>query len=99
MAKNKQESNDFTLNDLGLMVKEGFDEMGNRLDKVESRLDKVEKSVFNLQSDVKDLKIGQEKHTKEISELKDVVHGVFRIEMMEMKKRLAVIEERLGIDS
>jgi len=106
MPKAIKKSKKITLDDLAIMINEGFvavDErftiMENDISGLKNDVSGLKKSVFNLSCDVKDLKAGQEKHTKEINELKDVVNGVFRIEMMEMKKRMAVVEERLGIVS
>jgi hypothetical protein len=76
-----------------------LDKVEGRLDKVDGKLDKIEKDLFVVQCDVKELKIGQANHTKEIKELKDVVHGVFRIEMIEIKKRLSKVEDKLGISN
>lgn len=72
----------------------GVDEQFKGVNKL---LDKLDKNVYENSCDIKALKIGQEKHTKEISELKDVVQGVFRIEMIDLKKRVTKIEEKLGI--
>jgi len=60
-------------------------------------MDKIEKNVFGLICDVKDLKEGQIKHDNEIQELKDIVTGVFRVEIRELNKRVTMIEKKLGI--
>lgn len=98
---NQIKQNGVTLDDLAAIVQQGFCEVHEKMDRrfnaVDWRFDKAEKSVFDLQCDVKELKDGQERQVKEMQELKEAVHGVFRIEMTEIMNRRAIIEEKLGI--
>jgi hypothetical protein len=86
-----ESNNKVTIDDLTGMIKEGFDEMGGRFDKVEGRLDKVEGRLDNLEQSVIKLE-------KSHAELNELVMGVHRIEMIDLKRRVEVLEKKLGIE-
>lgn len=71
------ENNEVTINDLAVMIKKGFDDVDNKLNKMNERLKSVERS----QDEIK-LKFG---------------YVAWAIDLEEVKKRLAVVEERAGI--
>lgn len=88
-------------------MKEGFDKMGSGAAKLENNIlalnsdsyflkheQKIQgKVIFETTCGIDDLKKGQIKHSKEISELKDIVKGIFQIEMIDLKKQLAALKE------
>ena len=106
-------NNSVTLDDLAMMVKEGFNEVGERFDKLEKRMDgfekrmdgfegrmdKLEKQQYEMQTDIRSLNDGQVRLEKKVDDLIEVVHGVFRVEMIDLKKRVVEIEKRLGIEN
>ncbi len=92
------------IDDLAIMVNDGFNAVSEQFRKQEKDISELQKdvsglkkNVFVMGSDVKDLKNGQEKHNKRIDELEDVVKGVYRIEIKDLRKRVLVLEEKLGI--
>ena len=72
-----------TLDDLGIMVKQGFDEvhqnMNKRFDKVDKRFDVVEQRLENVE-----LKLS---------------NVAYRFELEEVKQRVIVLEKKLGVKS
>ena len=93
----KTKENEITIDDLAIMINSGFNKIENEISELKKDVSGLKKAVFEQGCDIRELKTGQEKHSKEINELKDVVNGVFRIEMMDLKKRVALLEERVGI--
>jgi|WetSurMetagenome_2_1015567.scaffolds.fasta_scaffold01501_4 hypothetical protein len=97
-----------SISDLAGAVKNGFDEVYERMDGVESRLggriDGLEnrlaknedglynlcKQVGNLTGEVNKIKVGQE-------ELKDIVSGIYHVEIRDLKSRVEVLEKKAGI--
>jgi hypothetical protein len=100
-----------SVSDLAVAVKVGFDEVDKRFDGIDKRLDGMDKrfdgvddrltktedglydlrkQVGNLSGDVNKLKIGQE-------EIKDIVSGVYHVEIRDLKSRVVVLEKKAGI--
>jgi chromosome segregation ATPase len=78
-------------------VENRLEKVENRLEKVENRLEKAEGSLDNLwrhtvklSAEVNGLKVGQE-------ELKEIVTGVYRVEIRELKNRVEILEKKVGI--
>jgi len=75
------ENKDITINELAVMVKNGFDEadkrVGDRFDRVDSRLDKLEYNQRTI-----------------LTRLEDVV---YKTELDQLKERIKIIEEAISI--
>jgi predicted nuclease with TOPRIM domain len=125
MNKNKSNKKELTLEDLALMVKGGFDDMGVKFDKLEGRVDNLEGRFDNLEGrfdnlegrfdnlegrfdelDMKVFKMGGEmsKMNEKIDriergqeELKDIVSGVYHVEIRDLKSRVEILEKKTGI--
>jgi predicted nuclease with TOPRIM domain len=86
------------------MVKGGFDDMEERFCKidekffkidekfckVDERFDNLETKVDSIDRRLKKVETGQE-------ELKEIVSGVYRIEIRELKSRVEILEKKAGI--
>lgn len=66
-----------TIDDLGTMVKHGFDEMDN--------------NFKEIRGDIKNLKQGQENIELKLSNV------AYRFELEEVKQRVMVLEQKLGV--
>lgn len=69
--------------DLGFMVKEGFDA-------VDKRFDAVDKDIKEIKGDIKELKQGQENIELKLSNV------AYRFELEEVKQRVMVLEQKLN---
>ncbi len=116
---------EFTLGDLAVMVKGGFNDMEIRFDSVEGRLEKVENRMEKVENRMEKVENRMEKvenrlekaegsldnlwqHTVKLSsgvnnletgqeELKEIVTGVYRVEIRELKNRVEILEKKVGI--
>jgi len=80
MAKAKN----FTTDDLGTMIKKGFDGVDKRLDGVDKRLDKLEVGQKSLKRDMEEIKL-------------KFAYTAWQIDLEELKKRVAKVEQKIGI--
>ncbi|MDD3487335.1 MAG: hypothetical protein PHF35_03095 [Candidatus Moranbacteria bacterium] len=96
--KKKNTKKEITMNDLALMVGKGFNEMGERFDRVENRLNALEKGQENLEKDVADLKIGQANLEKGQAEIKfELTSRVHIFDYKELEFRVERLEEKTGL--
>jgi chromosome segregation ATPase len=90
-----------TLDDLGIMIKSGFDEVHDKMDKgfsrLEGRMDNLEGRMDNLEGRMDKVENRLFSLEKSHEELKELVNGIFRVEIYDLKRRVALIEEKLGI--
>jgi hypothetical protein len=93
-----------TIDDLAVMGKDGFDNIDEKFERVETRFNNVESKLVDLENEQFELKKGQEiigqkldKLEKSQEELKDIVQSVYGIEMINLKKRVEIIERKLDI--
>ena len=86
MAKTKKT----TIDDLAVIVKHGFDEMGGqlggRMDKIETRMGKMEGAIHGLQE-------GQERIEMRLCNV------AYRFELLELESRVKILESKMGIRS
>jgi len=78
------------LDDLAVMVKDGFDQVDKRFDQVDKRFDQVDKQFNHLEKVVDTLEKGQE----EIKLRLDNVAYCF--ELVELQKRVEILEKKIS---
>lgn len=94
----------FELEDLALMVKNGFDEVDKRFDGVDKRFDGINKSIDGLDNRMENV----EKHLdhvdarlgnieRDVSFLRQ--HFVFREEFEDLMSRVKYLERKQGVNS
>ncbi|MDO8667534.1 MAG: hypothetical protein Q7K35_00350 [bacterium] len=72
-----------TINDLGLMVKQGFDAVDKRFDKVDNRLEDIDKKIAELRRDMDEVKL-------------KFAYTAWAIDVEELKKRVIILEQKLN---
>jgi hypothetical protein len=94
-----------TIDELGTMVKDGFDAVDKKFDSVNGKLDNLEQDfsilklgqeslvakVGNLEHDVSDLRRGQDYLTAKVDSL------VYRYGYDELDRRVSILETKTGI--
>ncbi len=75
-----------TIDDLGIMVKHGFDEM-------DKNFNNMHKDIKEMRGDIKGLKQGQENIELKLSNV------AYRFELEDVKQRVIVLEKKLGVKS
>jgi len=80
-----------TLNDLGIMIKQGFDDNDKRFDGIDKRFDGVDKRFSDVDKSIKELK-------KDMEEVKlKFAYTAWAIDVEELKKRVLMLEKKLGV--
>jgi len=80
MAKSKN----LTINDLGGMIKDGFDGVNKQLNEVNKRLDKLETGQKELKRDMDEVKM-------------KFAYVAYAIDLDELKQRVKTLEKKAGI--
>ena len=70
-----------TTDDLAVMIKGGFDDMGKRMDGIEHRMDGIEHRMDKLEVAVEDVKLRLD-------------NVAFRFELQDLEKRVKILEGR-----
>ncbi len=73
-----------TIDSLGTMIKKGFDGVDKRLDGVDKRLDKLAIGHKELKRDMEEIKL-------------KFAYTAWQIDLEELKKRVAKVEQKIGI--
>lgn len=97
-ASQTSEQKGITLDDLALMIKEGFDDIDGRFTVVDSRFDAVDKQLCSLEQ-------GQVETNKRLAVLEDgqdqiklrLDNVAYRFEVTELNLRVGRIEHKLGL--
>lgn len=76
--------NKLSIDDLGVMIKKGFDGQDKKFEKIDKRLSKLE--------------TGQKELKRNLAEVKmKFAYTAWQIDFEEMKKRMAKVEKKVGI--
>lgn len=88
---------DMTIDDLALMVQQGFDDLTGRLkkhdskfDSIDQRFDKIDQRFDKIEEDISGLKDGQERNTLKLDNV------AYRFELTDLERRVQFLEKRAG---
>ena len=90
-------SKDITINDLAVMVKNGFDQMDERFDKIDKRFLSVEGRLNNLEDGMGNLDSRMSGLERELSAVR--YHLVYKEDFEDLMARVKYIESKLKIES
>jgi len=88
-----------TMDNLAVMIKTGFDEVGGRFDSVEGRLDRVEGRLDNLERGQEETngRLTALEHGQEDIKLR-LDYTAHRFELDDLGRRVKVLERKAGVN-
>lgn len=84
-----------TINDLASMVKRGFDETGGKIGEIKNEISGVKNEVTGVKKELKSLSESNAREHEAILLRLDNV--AYRFELVELQKRVEILEKRAGV--